>query len=235
MKFRSNRRVSGKSCLCAIGVALLLVAFASSRAMAQVTIRPLSDFTNAQQLTSGGSPLILWIDPVTNRYMTIDYSGKVNDFIVAHGGKSVGTVVSGTVIQRPLPNGTAEITVQLNLQNAVVWASQGSTLVFGHVPLDIVSGYTPALATVNFNLKFTISAPGAPLADLATIVFTQHAQVFQQLNAIGQGPFLAAYGVPDGTPGIAQTTQTGVFQSQGSGGPRGDYFPAEHIDFQITN
>lgn len=233
MYVSSDRHISRKSCLCAIGAALLLVAFASSRAIAQVTIRPLSDFTNAQQVSSGGAPSVYWTDPTTNRLMSIDYSGKVNGFLMEHG-KSVGTILSGTVIQRPLPNGTAEITVQLSLQNAVVWAYQGSNLVFGHVPLDIVNGYSPALATVNFNFRFTISAPGAPLADLATIVFTQHTQVFVQLNAIGQGPFLAAYGVPDGTPGIAQTTQTGVYQSQGNGGPLGDYFPAGHIDFQLT-
>ena len=233
MYVSSDRHISRKSCLCAIGAALLLVAFASSHAIAQVTIRPLSDFTNAQQVTSEGAPSVYWTDPTTNRSMAIDYSGKVNGFLMAQG-KSVGTIVSGTVIQRPLPNGTAEITVQLSLQNALVWAYQGSNLVFGHVPLAIINGYSPALATVNFNLKFTISAPGAPLADLATIIFTQHAQMFVQLNAIGQGPFLAAYGVPDGTPGIAQTTQTGIFQSQGNGGPRGDYFPAGHIDFQLT-
>jgi len=218
------------------GMALLLASFSTAPAMAQTQTRPLSDFINAQHVNAAGAPFILWTDPTTNRLMVIDYSGKVNDFIVSHGGASVGTTVSGTIIERPLKDGTAEVSVMLHLQNAVVWAFQGTpaTLVFGHTPLQIVGGGDPALATVNLTLKFINSAPGAPLEDLATIAFTLQTETFQQLNAIGQGTFRTAFGVPDGTPGIAQTTQTGTLQSNGSGGPRGDFFPAEHIDFHVT-
>jgi len=228
-----GRCVSAKPWLGAIAAALTLFALVQKPAMAQTTMRPLSDFIDAQQVAGNGSPYIDWTDPTTNRVMVIDYAGKINDYIVAHGGTGVGTTISGTVMQRALKDGKAEITVLLHLQHAIVYAYQGSSLVFGHTQTDILSGSDPALATVNFTLKFTISAPGAPLNDLSTIVFSQHAEVFQQLNAIGQGTFRAAYGVADGTPGIAQTTQTGTLQSQGNGGPRGDHFPAEHIDFHV--
>lgn len=218
------------------GMAFMLAALSTAPATAQTNTRPLSDFINAQHVNAAGSPYILWTDPTTNRLMVIDYSGKVNDFVVSHGGPSVGTTVSGTIMERPLKDGTAEVSVMLHLQNAIVWASQGTpaALVFGHTPLQIVGGGDPALATVNLTLKFINSAPGAPLEDLSTIVFTLKTETFQQLNAIGQGTFRAAYGVSDGTPGVAQTTQTGTLQSNGSGGPRDDFFPAEHIDFHVT-
>ncbi|HEY2018398.1 MAG TPA: hypothetical protein VGH38_33060 [Bryobacteraceae bacterium] len=225
----SNRRVSGKVWVAA---ACLLISLAAAPAKAQVTSRPLSDFINAQH-AFGTYPLTIWEDPTTNRLIYLDFAGKINEYIVAHGGTSLGTTLSGTIMERPLKDGTAEISLVLHLQNAVTYAYQDSKLVFGHTPLQIAGGADPALATINLNMKFTISAPGAPLSDLTDIIFIQQKIGFNQLTAIGQGTFRAAYGVPDGTPGFVQTTDTGVLQSHGNGGPRGDSYPVEHIDFHV--
>jgi hypothetical protein len=233
-KISSSRSASG-----AIGALCVLFVLAPVVVRAQATIRPLSDFLDKQVVSSvNGSPFIIWDNTNLTRYLSIDYSGKVNDFIVSKGGPNSGTTVTGTVMERPLKNGTAEITVQLHLENAIVWGNQvignATPLVFGHTPLQIVNGADPALGKVNLTLKFTISAPGAPLADLSTIAFTTKTEVFQQLNTVAQGTFRAAYGVPEGTPGFAHTTQTGIYQSKGNGGPYGDYFPAGFIDFDVN-
>jgi hypothetical protein len=237
MSFPLNRPLSGRLKATAFVAFCLLVALVPMAARAQVTTRPLSDFVDKQIITSGGGPYNIWTDPTTNRLISVDYTGKVNAYIVAHGGADQGTTVSGTVLERPLKDGTAEITVQLQLQNAVTWGYQTSgsstPLVFGHFPNDIVTGADAALGTVNLNLRFHISAPGAPLADLWTL-FSSGALDFEQLNVIAQGTFRAAYGVADGTRGFTQSTQTGTLQSNGKGGPRGDFYPAEHIDFHLA-
>lgn len=215
--------------------ACLFASLMAATALAQTTTRPISDFVNGQH-TYGTYFIVAWQDPTNHRYLFIDYAGKMNQYIVTHGGTDLGTTISGTILERPLSDGKAEVTVILHIENGLTFASQttASNYVFGHTPLQVAAGADPALGSINFQFKFTNSAPGAPIPDLVDIIFLQGTEGFNKLNAIARGTFRGTYGVPDGTPGFVQSTDVGVLQSKGSGGPRGDFFPAEHIDFHVN-
>ncbi|WP_263368928.1 hypothetical protein [Edaphobacter bradus] len=85
------------------------------------------------------------------------------------------------------------------------------------------------------HLVFINSALGAPLPDLVQLLISNPGAVrFVAINSTAAGPLNANFGVPTGTPGLFQMTQTGVLQSNGSGGPRGDFFPAERINLTVA-
>ncbi len=215
------------------GTACLLASVMATTAIAQTTSRPISDFMNGQH-AFGTYYFVVWQDPTTHRLLAIDYAGKMNQYIVAHGGTDLGTTISGTILERPLKDGKAEVTVMLHIDKGLTYAFENGVEVFGHSAVQVVHGGDPALGSINYHFKFINSAPGAPIPDLVDIIFFQGTEGFNQLNTIAQGTFRAAYGVPEGTPGFVQSTDVGVVQSNGNGGPRGDYYPAEHIDFHVN-
>jgi len=51
-------------------------------------------------------------------------------------------------------------------------------------------------------------------------------------RATASGPLRANFGVPDGTPGRAVVTQTGLFMSKWKGATA-DGFPAERVDLYV--
>ena len=97
------------------------------------TTRPITDFLNAQGTTStapynfgvtGLPDEIAWTTASTTptagngRLGGIDYTGQDAAFL----GLNLGTTTSGTVSERPLPNGQARVTVNLTTHNAFAWA-----------------------------------------------------------------------------------------------------------------
>jgi hypothetical protein len=168
-------------------------------------------------------------------------------------------VISGTVTERPLPDGKAEVTVVMHTKGANIWVIEldvsGDQLdqiankptLFGHRPSDVAMGEAvPALADTLLHVVFTIDKPGAPLPDLVAINYTP-AEKFVAFNAQGEGPLTILYGVPEGTPGKCQITQTGLFdvtfkqlseEFKGKAGLNSrvayDFFPVENINLQVV-
>ncbi len=212
--------------------------------------RPLSDFLLAQGSTSIFIPplpdFIGWTNNAPqNKFASVDYAGLVAGYLASHGGPVLGTQLGGSVMERPLDDGRAEVTVLLHVTNALTWVVPvpitdiaNDPLLFGYRGTDLLANpsLTPALSTCEMKIVFTNPAPGAPLPDLVTAFILGGASPGQELlavliNAAGSGPLRALAGVPDGTNGRFFLINNGVFHASGKGGTA-DGFPAEVINLR---
>jgi len=213
--------------------------------------RPISDFISAQGSTSLFFPpfpdFIGWANnnPQT-RFAAIDYTGLIAAYLQNNGGPTLGTQVSGSVSERSLADGRAEVSVILHTTRAMSWATSlpgdlaTNPLLFGYRQGDLLANPSlkPGLSTVNMRVVFKNDAPGAPLPDLVNAFILGNATPAQQLMFLefrsdGPGPLHSLFGVPDGTPGRLQVTQTGLFVTKG-GGSTADGFPAEHVELRAV-
>ena len=216
-------------------------------APAPATQRLLSDFLDAQGSTSVFiSPLPDFIGWANNNpqtlFASVDYVGLVANYLANHGGPVLGTQVDGTVSERPLEDGRAEVTVILHTTDALTWvmplpASDFATdpLVFGYRGTDLLANpsLTPALSSSDSRVVFKNTAPGAPLPDLIVAFILGQGLPGQELVSLsfyydGTGLLRALAGVPEGTPGRCTVVQTGLFMT-GFHGATGDGFPAERV------
>lgn len=205
-----------------------MVPGAVSYAQSGTTRRPISDFVSAQGTFClpdgmGGCVVFVppipnfigWGDPRTGNCVSVDYAGLAD---ATYGG-AFGTQTGGTVAERPLPDGRAEVTVTLHTTNALTWVIEGcsdfasGTLLFGHRAPDVVDdGADAALGHSFFEISFINTAPGALLPDLIQLFFLPapgqelHQYVFR---ATAKGTLRIDFGVPDGTPGMVTVAQTG--------------------------
>jgi len=213
--------------------------------------RPLSDFISTQGSTSLFFPpfpdFIAWTNnnPQT-RFAAVDYTGLVAAYLQSHGGPTLGTEVDGTVSERALADGRAEVTVNLHVKNAMSWVCGlpgdivTNPVLFGHRQGDLLAdpSLKPGLSNANMEVVFINDAPGAALPDLVTAFILGNSTPGQELKFLkfrsdGPGPLHAASGVNEGTPGRLQITQTGLFVT-GGGGATGDGFPAEHVELRVV-
>src|SRR5215472_11245476 len=102
---------------------------------AQGNQRPFSDFLSAQGTTMIFTPpapdQLGWTTGVgkTNgnanltptRFSLVDYAGLEARYL-SNFGINLGTTVTGTVMERPLADGTALVTVDVHTKNALGWA-----------------------------------------------------------------------------------------------------------------
>jgi hypothetical protein len=166
----------------------------------------------------------------------VDYAGIENNFV----GGAFGTQIDGTITERPLADGRSEVSVRLHTRNALVWVTAcdfaTGPLLFGHRVSDVLSGADAALGDSFLQVVFFNTAPGAPLPDLEQLIFApEPGQEFRliSLRAQANGTLRPDFGVPDGTPGRATVSQTGLFMTQFKGAT-GDAFPAERINLQVV-
>jgi hypothetical protein len=236
------------------------VAFSSTLvtgAWAQANQRPLSDFINAQGTTMVFTPpapdqlgfetefpgVDKEIHPAPVRFALMDYTGLTANVLLKHG-INLGTTVSGTVLERPLADGSALVTVDLQTKNALGWAMNldptgpisqfnNNPLLFGYRAQDLIANpaLTPALGDVHFHVEFVNTAPGAALPDLVCGCF-DFDFIFAQASITGP---LHAPVWPEGTPGRLSVAQTGLIKPGVNNGFKGalvDAFPAESIDLK---
>ncbi len=236
---------------------LLMLSFAAVHAAGikaesgSASTRPISDFLQAQGSTSFFVPplpdFIGWTNnnPMT-MFASVDYAGVVANYLVTHGGPDIGTTVDGTISERELPDGRADVSVRLHLQNALTWvialpATDVATdpLLYGTRGTDLLANpaLTPTVSNCEMKVEFTNTAVGAPLPDLIAFILGT-ADPAQQLtavliNASGAGSLHAAAGVPEGTPGRFNLINNGVFHVPFKGGTA-DGFPAEVINLRAA-
>ncbi len=226
----------------AVAASLLLggtAASAGQKTDRSVNIRPIEDFLEAQgKVYPPPFYMLTWSDPKAGLFMAVDYAGLAAQWLEEQSGGeiSIRPEIDGTVIERPLPNGCAEVTVLCHTRNTdmgVAPLDDTLTSLFGHNPLEVLAGDEPALGDSFLKWVFINEAPGAPLPDLL-VAYSEHPQnmIMLSIEANGTGPLSEAFGVPDGTPGRAQMTQVGVFRSPGMGATA-DGWPAEHIKLQV--
>jgi hypothetical protein len=151
--------------------------------------------------------------------------------------------MSGSITERPLADGRAEVRVILHTTNALTFAvddPEGTfdftgPLLFGQrLEADPGNcGLPPAQAALgnsHLNVTFTNTAPGAQLPDLIQLlVAPEDGQQLLSLKFRGQASGL----IPDeadGTPGRVEVTQTGLLSPPLKSKPlNADGFPAEKI------
>lgn len=232
----------------AAALAAGLILSASVDAAAQAKQRPIQDFVDAQgtfcfDLFTPGHCLLFvppienfigWGDPTNTLLASVDYAGLADEWLQAQpGGQSLGTSFSGSVTERPLADGRAEVHVVLKTQNALVWAVNNngtdefnSPLTFGVRAPDVLNhGATPVLGSSHLEVKYIASKPGAPLPDLIQLWAVPEAG--QEMTYI---KFVANVTgtMTDGSAARLQVTQTGLLNIPGQGAVS-DGFPAEHI------
>jgi len=249
-------------------IALFLLPVAAYSAGA-VTQRPLSDFLSTQGTYCvddgvGGCYLFVPPDPnflgwstmivpaklpiVPSRpeiplFAGVDYAGLADAY-----GPGEEPQTSGTVTERRLNDGRAEVTVILHTKNANAWVIDldlnGDVLdqianrptLFGHRPIDVVNGAPQALADSLLHVRFINPAPGAPLPDLVQLVNFGVPGVELTLLAFSMsatGPLTEEYGVPEDTPGRCTIVQTGLVQKAGQSRALTDGFPVEIINLSV--
>ncbi len=230
-------------------------------AIAQTTKRPISDFISTQGtfcLPDGHGGCTLFQPPVPNylawtappppanasgRCGSVDYAGVADRWLVSQGGPSLNTEFSGTITERALDDGRAEVMVLLHTGNALSWvvdnlacdATSPSAVLFGHLAPDVLHGATPALGSSFLQLVFKNTAPLAPLPDFIRLAFAplpSQEIVFIGFVAQADGPLRAAFGVPDGTSGRATITEKGILKLPTQNGATTDSFPAEMVDLK---
>jgi hypothetical protein len=198
---------------------------------------------------STGAPPLLFVPPIANflgtadpdqnRGASIDYAGLADYW----SGGAFGTSFAGSVVERPLADGRAHVSVILRTENALTFVVQGSdynvNLLFGNRAPDVAYGAEPALGSASMELVFINTAPGADLPDLLQLaVFPAGGQELLTLK-IGnkaKGPLTELFGVPDGTPGLNTGTQVGLLGNPQCGlEPSAllDCFPVERINLRV--
>jgi hypothetical protein len=243
-----------------------MVSATAALAQGKTIQRPIEDFVSAQGtfcLPDGSGGCVLFVPPAANFFgwsnntqdvpnqrsatskvcASVDYAGIYN----AYTNGLFGTTTDGTVIERPLADGRAEVTVQLQTKNALTWVIKGTKenacvyatdpLLFGHRLTDVLNGADAALGDSFLQVVFINPKPGDPLPDLMQLVVSPlNGQELRSISfhASANGTLLAAFGVPQGTPGKAQIAQTGIlFKSPQFKGATADGFPAEYVNLNI--
>jgi hypothetical protein len=212
----------------ALCLAMVLVPFSAATSVAATTQRPIQQFVAAQ------TSQLFWFDPETGNSIFTDYSGR-NDSLFQLG---LGTTTDGTITERALPDGRARVHVVLHTRNAFTTGgfNFSSTGIFGHTIGQVLAGADAALGDSLLTVDFINTAPGAAMPNLISLIFNpQPGQVVEKLLFVvnADGTLRAAFGVPDGTPGSAHTTQRGLFTVPGEGIPA-DRFPSERVEFRVT-
>jgi hypothetical protein len=215
--------------------------------------RPIEDFLESQGdycIDDGMGGCFLFVPPVANFFgwtdpalgisAAMDYAGLANECV----GGAFGTEISGSITERPLADGRAEVHVRLHTKNAYTFVTDGfdfvnDDLLFGerlsvNAPsCDMLPELTnPALGSAFFQMVFTNTAPGAPLPDIVQLVLApEEGQEIRSLKFRGQASGL----IPDeagGTPGRVEVTQTGLLvfkKPPNENAATADGFPAEKI------
>ena len=223
----------------AAGIALALgLAAAETQARPGTTFRPIDDFLSNQgtycvEDDDGGCMLLVppvdnflgWTDEDRGLAVSVDYAGLASEFLEARGGPPLGTKIKGIVIERPLPDGRADVRILLDTRDALTWVIDGADfagdpLLLGSRPQDVLADQEPALGDSFLQVRFINTAPGAPLPDLVQLAFfPAPGQELRSMSfqARAHGPLRARLGVPEGTPGSTEIVQSSAFSTSAAG------------------
>ena len=184
-----------------------------------------------------------WHDPATHRVLNLDGFGKRAQYF---GLSGLDTTFEGSVWVREYGDDRAHVSVILHTKNAVCWGFQGDgneanyQEAFGFAPSQVAGGSTPSLGDGLFKIEFLIPWPTDHLPTYYEIQPGDPVYPRLQLSHVVNcsGVLRAASGYLEGTPGMARTTQVGLFDTgTASGCPHernANCYPAEKIDWRPT-
>ncbi len=224
--------------------AALVLAAAAPAALADTARaarqRPIEEFVEAQGTYCGGplinSPGCKAEGPIGNllgwqkyvdgyrRFLRVDFPALTDRYLASEGMPAVGTSYDGSITERPLPDGTAQVSVRLHTRSAPAWLrynvwndndqngvwSAGDTLgatfwAWGANAAQLAAGAAPALVDVEFKIVFVNPAMGAPMPDLYRFYFDPvyvGQRLYLSITATGTGELAAgAAALGLGAPG----------------------------------
>lgn len=176
---------------------------------------------------------LFWTDPKTGVIALVDSLGQFDE-------GEFGTVVDGSVSESALPSGLADVRIVMHTSNAYMRAFDAEfNPLFGYGGAGGLQSQSLGDALIQVKLKNT--APGAPLPDINQLqLCPEPGQTWEviSLRARASGPLRAEFGVPEGTPGRLEVTQTGLIGTSSIASLRSrlaiDAFPAEKIIIRAT-
>ena len=190
----------------------------------KVLQRPIEDFLEAQGIAAEGGYLE-WGDANLSLagkglIAAIDYVGIDDALVASETGKRLGTCISGTIKERTLADGRAEVTIRIDFRNALAVAAAvditvdpvSVAYVFGHNVFQVLEGARPSLVDGHMTVVLINHAPNAPLPDLLRLGEGSPwgpAEPGQELVSVR----IAASGkgfTPEGTPATLKVHQHGV-------------------------
>jgi hypothetical protein len=224
-------------------------------ARAEGNQRPIGDFLSKQGTTqvflAPVRDVVGWISALQPppqqqppvRFAVVDYCGFADEYLISvDPDLRLGTTTDGSITERPLKDGRAQVTIILHTKNALTFALNvhDGTVVccdppdFGSHAVDVAGGAEPALGASNLKVVVKNTALGADLPDLVDAFILGNAAPGQELLALGfhadaRGPLHASFGVPEGTPGKCVVAQTGILFTNAKS-KNFDGFPAERVD-----
>ena len=144
-----------------------------------------------------------WTDPDSELNLSIDYAGLADE--TCNG--VAGTTFSGRIKEKLLPDGRAEVTVELFTLDAMTFVAKSDIaldpVVFGvrweDAGGDCVLNGAPVLGSSMLKVTLINTAPGAPLPDLIQLVVAP--EPGQELRAI------SIHAEATGTSARAETNQ----------------------------
>ena len=203
------------------GSGFCLIVLMAIAATAQTQQLPLSLYLD--QLAPNAA--LAWSDPVSGNLVVFDAYGKRNTLF----GLNLGTTVDGSVTVS-FRRDTQRVVVDLRTDNALCYGLDASNApAFGYRAAELLGGAGPA--ATGRGLTRIVYAP----QPIGPIDFDGQQDML--VTAIScNGELRSGSGYPDGTPGFAQTTQTGLFATGVPGGcpleHDADCFPAEKVQFK---
>jgi hypothetical protein len=219
-QYHNLRRKLSRLVFSILAASIMLTTASIARAETQQL--PISDFLNLLTPTASQA----WQDPITGDLIRFDTYGKLNSLY----NFNLNTTVTGKYTVRILTDGTQQVSVNIQTRNALCYGfNVNNEILFGYSRLELLNGLGPAaLGSGTTRLEYAPQPSGSfnPNGELETIFTTIKCD----------GLLRAPSGFPEGTPGFAQTTQTGLFNT---GVPTGcplegdaDCFPAEKVQFK---
>jgi len=204
----------------ALGITSLLISAAPASANDKVIHRSIQELVRAQGtycFADSSGACTLFAPPVANYIFfqatatqwiaAVDYAGLENAWLknASFGRQSYRTRFSGTVDERPLRDGRADIKIRLRIERAAarVFLPDG-TLLFGNASPSVLTGAKPAIGESSLDFEFINPRVGMPLPDLLQVGFaniTGQDFVILHMRSEATGPLHAAFGVPEGTRG----------------------------------
>jgi hypothetical protein len=165
-----------------------------------------------------------WSTPLSDpaHFAYVDYAGVMARFLAREEGIRIPTKVQGTVLERLLPDGRAEITVRMQTSSALAWIVKldfdltQDPLDFGYRPDELIANRSlrPALAQSRLTWVFRMEAPGLPLPDIGLVSYGDPPPgqlLAYDFRALAFGAVREEFNgdVPDGTRGMARIVNTG--------------------------
>ena len=218
-----------------LALACAPLAHAGAAAGGDITISriPFSDwlaaqFTNTTFTIFDGRVSSKPFSPLSNQGL-VDY-GNVQ---AASNHLSFGFTASGTVKLTTYADGTGEVRLDESFSNALSWANNSvNQRIFGYSPAELIAnpGDVPALSTGHMQLVYTVPEAAHPELNVSNVLFFGGGTLTQlKFTSTATGALRAAFGVPEGTPGMLKEENVGLLNT-GGGGATADGFPVEHVD-----